>query len=475
MHKKLLARGGPLGVFTEYPILLRFACICVCAEIAWATLIIVMEYYFKDTLLRGQNEQLIASRVALALLAFTTCECVFKVPMGALSDRIGPRPIVISALGLAAVSPLLMVFATQWYHFMPLRAIDGFCAAALWPSMSALMARSVPREAKAAAMSVFNAAYCFGLAIGPAAGLFLGHLIGNRFVFPFCSLVLLTGSAIAYTVLRAAPAAKPHHNAATAAPEGHAPWPEGPADEAVALPVSGVANMNGKGVPAKRPSLLRGRPMLVKMMVLYAISQTAVGILATTLPIYISGPHDAPLSWEYPFNIQQGDLPRMIAIPALLIALVAVPLGRVADSIGRPQAIWISYVLATVGMLLASVTNLLWVFGVGILLLVMSYILGTPAWLGLTSLQVDETRQAVALSLMQTAQGVGVVAGLGMVAAAGHFMVNDLPLDVWMYVATAVFAVCLIGTLLWVREPEHSPEAEQAAKSAKQPLEITGV
>jgi hypothetical protein len=44
-----------------------------------------------------------------------------------------------------------------------------------------------------------------------------------------------------------------------------------------------------------------------------------------------------------------------------------------------------------------------------------------------------------------------------------------------MYVATAVFAVCLVGTLLWVREPEHSPEAEQAAKSAQQPLEITGV
>jgi hypothetical protein len=52
MHKKLLGRGGPLGVFVEYPILLRLACISVCAEIAWATLIAVMEYHFKDDLLR---------------------------------------------------------------------------------------------------------------------------------------------------------------------------------------------------------------------------------------------------------------------------------------------------------------------------------------------------------------------------------------------------------------------------------------
>src|SRR5215213_2009737 len=98
MHKKLLGPRGPLGVFVQYPLLLRLALISICAETAWATLIVIMQYHFKDDLLRDRPHQYIASRVAMALLAFTICEAIFKVPMGALSDRIGPRPIVITAL-----------------------------------------------------------------------------------------------------------------------------------------------------------------------------------------------------------------------------------------------------------------------------------------------------------------------------------------------------------------------------------------
>jgi hypothetical protein len=66
MLRKLLGKNGPLGVFVEYPVLLRLGLISACAEMAWATLILVMEYYFKDTLFKGQAAQLIASRVAIA-------------------------------------------------------------------------------------------------------------------------------------------------------------------------------------------------------------------------------------------------------------------------------------------------------------------------------------------------------------------------------------------------------------------------
>jgi MFS transporter, DHA1 family, tetracycline resistance protein len=471
MHKKLLARGGPLGVFVEYPVLLRLACISVCAEIAWATLIAVMEYHFKDDLLRDYSSQYIASRVAMAFLAFTLCETIFKVPMGSLSDRIGARPVILVALSCAAISPLLMTFASRWEYFLPLRALDGFAAAALWPSMSALMARAVPRHAKSSAMSVFNAAYCVGLAIGPLGGLYLGHRIGNRNIFPLCSLVLLTGLIVAHFVLRSI----------DRSPRTGKNGPDGNERD---------SPHTSREVAAERMSLLRGRPMLLKMMALYALSQTAVGMLATVIPLYVAEV----------FDIQQADLPRLIAVPALVVALVALPLGRLADSIGRPRAVWVSYGFATVGMLLIATTDSLLVFGLGMLFMVVSFILGTPAWLGLTSLQVEDSRQAEALSMMQTAQGLGVVIGLLLVASAGHMMtqwrhVRDVihrhahhgvsapvlhttdvvPIGVWLYVAVGVFALCLLGTLLWVREPEHSAQAEAAARSTQQPWEITGV
>lgn len=493
LRKKLLAPGGPLGVFVEYPLLMRFAAISVCAEIAWATLIIVLQFHFQDDLFKGEGRQLIASRIATVTLAFVGCETVLKVPMGALSDRVGPRRLILFALLVSTISPILMTQATQWYHFVPLRAIDGIGAAALWPAMSSLMARSVPREAKAAAMSVFNGAYCLGLAVGPLIGLLIGHKYGNTRVFPFCSILMFTGFLVARSVLRSG------------------------IGDRVSIPASEKPHTIGEDFPAKSGrNLLAGRPMLLRMMTLYALSQCAVGMFANVGVVYLKNQ----------FNIVEGDLPRIIAAPALLVALIALPLGRMADAIGRPRAVWISYALATIGMLMVSLTSLfepittglsgnffappMMLFGLGLMFLVASFILGTPAWLGLTSVQVDDSRQAQALSMMQTAQGVGVVVGSALVASAGHLLTSwdrvsirlkhaksalahrlhphadeiligplrahdAVPISSWLWVATAIFALCLIGTLLYVREPEHAARRKDDDLSQEQPLEITGI
>lgn len=475
--QSLLALNGPLGVFHEYPILLQLGIICVCAEIGWAILIIILQFHFMDDLLAGQAKQFIASRIAAATLAFVAAETLFKIPMGALADRYGPRPMIIFALCISALSPLLMfLFARQWHHFIPFRAIDGLGAAALWPAMSALMARSVPRDAKASAMSVFNGAYCLGLALGPMTGLFLAHQIGNRNVFPLCTAMMSIGLIIAARVLIGGVGGRVENNS------------------------DNSLHHIGEDFPQKGSTLLRGRPLLIRMMAIYALSQCAVGLLANTMLPYIEGQ----------FDIEEGDLPKMIALPAIAVAVMALPLGRLADSIGRPQAVWISYVMAVIGMTLIAFTSLfppstvllspqILLFGAGLLLMVGSYILGTPAWLGLTSVQVEDSRQAQALSLMQTAQGVGIVLGSALVASAGHLLTrwematkevtekfpkllhwkfqayDVVPIHAWLWIAAGLFALCLVGTLLWVREPQHDSEAEDAAKVSKQPLEITGV
>jgi DHA1 family multidrug resistance protein-like MFS transporter len=484
LKKTLFSPSGPLGVFYQYPILLRLGIICVCAEIGWAILIVILQFHFMDDLLQGQPKQLIASRIAAATLAFVAAETIFKIPMGSLADRYGPRPMIFFALSISALSPVLMtLFAREWYHFIPLRALDGLGAAALWPAMSSLMARSVSREAKASAMSVFNGAYCLGLALGPMTGLFLGHRFGNTAVFPLCTTLMCIGLVIAWRVLRDGVGARVAPAAASTLPDLH---------------------HIGEAFPQQGGTLLRGRPMLLRMMALYALSQCGVGLLANTMLPYLKGQ----------FNIEEGDLPKMIALPALAVAVMALPLGRVADSIGRPQAVWISYIMAMFGMALIAMTSLfaplekvvfglpVVLFGLGLLLMVGSYILGTPAWLGLTSVQVEDSRQGQALSLMQTAQGVGVVLGSALVAGAGHlltrwdrvkvgvahklpklsqmlhwkFEAHDVvPIHTWLWIATGLFALCLIGTLIWVREPKHETEAEDAAKGNKQPLEITGV
>jgi MFS family permease len=256
--------------------------------------------------------------------------------------------------------------------------------------MSALMARAVPRDAKAAAMSVFNAAYLAGLAIGPTLGLLLGHKLGtNLYVFPFCGVMMAIGLGSGVSI-RASHAQK--------------------------------RGIHGESLDAER-SLLRGRPMLWRMMALYALSQVGVGILAPTVPVYI----------EKQFFLFQADLPRLLVLPALLIVAIAIPLGRLPDTIGKARSVWISYALAAGGMILMALTSLfeptrdltsvpMLMFASGMGAMIISYILGTPAWLGLTSLQVDDSKQAQALSLMQTAQGLGVVIAFATVGSAGYLM-----------------------------------------------------
>ena len=463
---RIFGRSGPFSFFHQYPALLRLGLISTCAETTWATLLFVLTYYFKDELLAGESEQYIASKIALALMAFTGAETLLKYPMGSLADRFGPRRFVVFALAICSVTPILMTvfgyITKSYWPLIPLRAIDGMAAAALWPAMSALMSRSVPREAKATAMSVFNGAYVLGLSVGPVLGLLLGYTLGtNLYVFPFTALLMMIGLGIA---LRSIP------------------------------PETKDAEMHGESLKDEL-AILRGNPMLVRMMALYALSQVGVGILAATMFLYIADQ----------FGIQQADLPRLMPIPAVLVLVVAIPLGRLPDKIGQAKSVWVSYALAAVGMLLIAGSSLfapdkrplslpLGMFGAGVGMMIFSYILGTPAWLGLTSLQVDETKQARALSLMQASQGIGVVVAYLLVASAAHFMAtyakvkgkirhqdaqtivqtaqDVFPLSLWFWFAAAVFVVCLIGTLLYVRDVAHHDD-DQA--SAKQPLEIKGL
>ncbi len=95
--------------------------------------------------------------------------------IGSLSDRYGRRPVVLlSNFGLG-LDYLLMAWAPALNWLFLGRVISGITSSSI-PTAMAYMADVTPRERRAAAFGMLNAAFGVGFVLGPAVGGLLGNI-----------------------------------------------------------------------------------------------------------------------------------------------------------------------------------------------------------------------------------------------------------------------------------------------------------
>ena len=95
--------------------------------------------------------------------------------IGSLSDRFGRRPVVLlSNFGLG-LDYLLMAWAPALNWLFLGRIISGITSSSI-PTAMAYMADVTPRERRAAAFGMLNAAFGIGFILGPAVGGLLGNI-----------------------------------------------------------------------------------------------------------------------------------------------------------------------------------------------------------------------------------------------------------------------------------------------------------
>src|SRR5579871_1549283 len=116
-----------------------------------------------------------AQMLGLFGTVFAVMQFFFSPIVGSLSDRFGRRPVVLlSNFGLG-LDYLLMAWAPALGWLFLGRVISGLTSSSI-PTAMAYMADVTPREKRAAAFGMLNAAFGVGFVLGPAMGGVLGNV-----------------------------------------------------------------------------------------------------------------------------------------------------------------------------------------------------------------------------------------------------------------------------------------------------------
>lgn len=168
--------------------------------LAFAMFMMILGIMVVVALLPEYQVRLGASELMLgaAISAYTLTRLIFQTPMGALSDRIGRKKLIITGMILTAPIVLALGFVTSIYQFIALRILQGLTVVAIDTPTLALAADLAEDGRVGQTMSLITTAFTAGMAVGP---IFSGILAGYvYFEFPFylCALMMLLGAFMIY-------------------------------------------------------------------------------------------------------------------------------------------------------------------------------------------------------------------------------------------------------------------------------------
>jgi DHA1 family tetracycline resistance protein-like MFS transporter len=130
---------------------------------------------------------------ALAV-AFSITQFLFAPVLGALSDRVGRRPVMLVALGALGVDMALIAFAPSIFWVFVARILGGAFAATLSIASASIADMMEPKD-RAAGFGLIGAAFGLGFIVGPLAG---GVLGGIDPVLPFLAAAALSFANVAF-------------------------------------------------------------------------------------------------------------------------------------------------------------------------------------------------------------------------------------------------------------------------------------
>lgn len=127
--------------------------------------------------------------IGIMTALYAAMQFIFAPVLGALSDNLGRRPVLLISLAGAAINYVALAFAPQLWMLLLGRAIAGLTSANV--SVATAYITDISSEDKRAGrFGLFNAMFGIGFIIGPV----LGGLLGDYWLrLPFIAAAVLNG------------------------------------------------------------------------------------------------------------------------------------------------------------------------------------------------------------------------------------------------------------------------------------------
>jgi len=141
----------------------------------------------------------VAQYIGIMTALYAAMQFVFAPVLGALSDRLGRRPVLLISLGGAAINYLVLAFAPNLWMLLIGRAIAGLTSANVSVATAYVTDISAP-EMRARRFGLLNAMFGIGFIVGPV----LGGALGDYWLrLPFIAAAVLNAAnlLLAYAVL----------------------------------------------------------------------------------------------------------------------------------------------------------------------------------------------------------------------------------------------------------------------------------
>lgn len=242
----------------------------------------------------GASEMEIGLVLSLASILGTT----LMIPSGLLMNRIGKKKTLLVSVILAMLPPLLISFMDDWRWVTPLYMVYSSSFSFFIVSRMAMISESATSGNRATLFAVMNLSWPIGGLVAPTLSGFLVENFGWAPIFQVTTLIM----------------------AASLIPALKLEEPAAPVIE--------------EQIPAKRPSILDREylPFMTLIFLFQFLAGMMEGMISTVLPLFLKNQ----------IMISESRIGLFFTASSLLILVIQIPSGRLADRYGRKRVMVMS-------------------------------------------------------------------------------------------------------------------------------------